>query len=462
MSEKPVIVWATRGGCADNDLRWDHGLPIWDFGSLEREYGDSDRRIPWNDVFCRYLDAVGSAPPSYSSARIYYELFDGLQVDDLITDCWLKLQVGGTEAPLAGDRYRISVYGRRHINGANLVTLHREYIDLPDIGSVGLDESWRYWRDSVVDVTDVDEHAVRCVVLKVESLSTADYAPANTDYTLGYADQVDMADPPPWGVRLLKSSIWASPLRRNVTPERVVEDIVSPYWSGDRFWCPDVSGIECDQLVFESIPFTRLDALQQVDSLLDWDYEATKTRFTYRKPTTLGAARDDELYPVSLADPRFGTTITMAMDECFNGVRIAYSNKNDRPKELIRWTESETLGDTKRAKVEEMPDAIRSKKQAGHAADLFLASHKEPPIAGAPTFVQSATVASGEDRDCLLMKPGELVIVNDAPRTYRRQEREISRVTLRPLEHKADVELGARSRRFEKWLARLDTKRSKE
>ena len=56
----------------------------------------------------------------------------------------------------------------------------------------------------------------------------------------------------------------------------------------------------------------------------------------------------------------------------------------------------------------------------------------------------------------------ELVIVNDAPRTYRRQEREISRVTLRPLEHTTDIELGAKSRRFEKWLARLDTKRSKE
>lgn len=409
-----------------------------------------------------YLDACGSDPPAYSSARIYYALFDGLLTDDRITDAVLKVQIGGTEAALAGTRYRMSIYARKHIDGDNLALLDRQYIDLPDIGSVGLDEAWRYWRIDTIDAANIDVDPVSCVVLKVEQLSTETYVEQNEDYVPGGADQYRLADPPQWGVRLLEASIYASPLRRNVTPEAVVEHIVSPYWSGDRFWCPDTSGVECDQLVFESIPFTRLDALQQVDTLVDWDYEATKDRFTYRKPTTLGAARDDELYPVSLADPRFGTSITMAVDECFNGVRIKYSNVNDRPKELIRWTESETLGDTQRAKVEEMPDAIRSKKNAEHAADLFLASHKEPPIAGAPTFVQSATVASGEDRDCLLMKPGELVIVNDAPRTYRRQEREISRVTLRPLEHKADVELGAKSRRFDKWLARLDTKRSKE
>jgi len=390
------------------------------------------------------------------SARCYVELFDGLASDDRITDALLKVEVGGYAAYSMGGSYDLVVLGRSRLNGADLVTLHTEPISLSVEPTEGVRSS--YWRTVTIDLEDIDADAVRCIVMKLRGEGTY-YGP---EPTREREDQTELSDIPAWGFKLKESTIWASSLRRNVTPERVVEDIVSPYWKGDRFWCPDVSGVECDQLVFESIPFTRLDALQQVDSLLDWDYEATKTRFTYRKPTTLGAARDDELYPVSLADPRFGTTITMAMDECFNGVRIAYSNKNERPKELIRWTESETLGDTQRAKVQEMPDQIRSKKQAGHAADLFLASHKEPPIAGAPTFVQSATVASGEDRDCLLMKPGELVIVNDAPRTYRRQEREISRVTLRPLEHKADVELGAKSRRFEKWLARLDTKRSKE
>lgn len=390
------------------------------------------------------------------SARCYVELFDGLASDDRITDALLKVEVGGYAAYSMGGSYDLVVLGRSRLNGADLVTLHTEPISLSVEPTEGVRSS--YWRTVTIDLEDIDADAVRCIVMKLRGEGTY-YGP---EPTREREDQTELSDIPAWGFKLKESTIWASSLRRNVTPERVVEDIVSPYWKGDRFWCPDVSGVECDQLVFETIPFTRLEALQQADGLIDWDYEATKDRFTYRKPTTLGAARDDELYPVSLADPRFGTTITMAMDECFNGVRITYSNKNERPKELIRWTESETLGDTQRAKVEEMPDAIRSKKQAGHAADLFLSSHKEPPIAGAPTFTQSATVASGEDRDCLLMQPTELVIVNDAPRTYRRQEREISRVTLRPLEHMADVELGARSRRFEKWLARLDTKRSKE
>lgn len=397
----------------------------------------------------------------YSSCRVYYELFDGLNVDDRITDLYMELQVGGTEAPLAGDRFQLSVYGRRHINGANLATLHQEYIDLPDIGSVGLDESWRYWRDVTIDVSDIDANPVRCVVVKVEALlaDLSDYEPLNEDYVPNYADQSSMADPPMWGVRITKASVWASSLRREVTPEAVVEDIVSPYWSGERFFCPDTSGVTCDQLVFESLPKNRLEALRDVDEMLDWDIEATEESFTYRKPTTLGEARDDELYVVSLADPHYSGRITPAMDECCNGARVNYTNKNERPRELIRHWDSETLGDLPKKRYFDMPEAIRSKAQAEKMLERIEASYAEPPIAGSADFKGTVPVASGEERDCLLMKPGELLQVQDAPRTFRRTEREISSVTLHPLTREAEVEMGAKSRKFEKVLARMATRR---
>jgi hypothetical protein len=412
---------------------------------------------PW----LRYLDACGLDAPVYSSARIYYHLFDGLPCDDRITDALLKLRVGGTEANLAGTRYRMSVYGRRGINTRNLSLLHREYIDLPDIGSVGLDQNWRYWRDVTVDEEDIDEHPVRCVVVKMEQMAKNTYVEQNAEYNAAGADQAGLADPPMWGMRLTEASIWASSLRREVTPEAVVEDIVSPYWSGDRFWCPDSSGVECDQVVFDSIPKSRLDALLEIDEMLDWDIEATRDRFTYRKPTTLGEARDDELYTVSLADPGYTGTITPAMDECCNGARIVYTTRTQTPKELVAHWDSEYLGDADKTRVFTLPESVRSRAQALACVPRLEASYAEPPIAGSATLVGSVPVASGEDRDVLLVRPGELLQVQDAPRTFRRTEREISSVVLQPMNRQADVELGAKSRRFEKWLKRVAARRPK-
>lgn len=441
----------------DGTLLFDRVLRhYWDVYANDWEHLVDDFDLPW----LRYLDACGSDPPAYSSARIYRELFDGLPVDDRITDWTARLQIGGLEAALAGDRFRVSCYGRRSINGANLVLLHREYINLPDIGSVGLDEAWRYWRYVDIDESGIDADPVRCIVIKVEALlADPSYTPQNTDYVPNWSDQSTTADPPMWGVRLLRSSIYASPLRRNVTPERVVEDIVSPYWPGERFFCPDVSGVTCDQLCFERLPMTRLEALQQVDEMLDWDYEATETSFTYRKPPTLGETADQDLYVVSLADPHYAGRITPATDECFNGGRINYTNVNERPKELVEHWESEHLGTEPKTGYWEMPEAIRSKKQAELMMARIKASYAEPPIAGSASFKGTVPVASGEERDCLLMKPGELLQVQDAPRTFRRTEREISSVTLHPLTREAEVEMGAKSRKFEKVLARIATRR---
>ncbi len=436
------------------------------FDKVLRHYWDmyaagyEDRVDEFDRPWLRYLDACGADPPAYSSARIYRELFDGLAVDDRITDWTARLQIGGLEAALAGDRFRVSCYGRRSVNGENLVTLHREYIDLPDIGSVGLDEAWRYWRYVNIDEENIDVNPVRCIVIKVEALlADPSYTPQNTDYVPNWSDQSTTADPPMWGVRLLRSSIYASPLRRDVTPERIVEDIVSPYWPGERFFCPDVSGVTCDQLCFENLPMDRLQAALQVDEMLDWDMEATEESFTYRKPPTLGETADEDLYVVSLADPHYAGKLTPAMDECCNGARINYTNRNERPKELVEHWESETLGTAVKTRYFEMPEAIRSKKQAQKMMRRVKASYAEPPIAGSASFKGTVPVASGEKRDCLLMQPGELLQVQDAPRTFRRTEREISRVTLHPLTREAEVEMDAKSRRIDKVLARIATRR---
>lgn len=386
--------------------------------------------------------------------RTYIELFNGLPVDDRITDAKIVIDVGGYAAYNYPESYHLVMVGRRSLNSDDLVTLAEEPISLPVEPDPG--DLRSHWRRVTFDVEHIDDDPVRCLVLlMVGGHSIVPSRPLGTYYEHDQAG----ASIPPWGFRIIRYNVWASDLRRNVTPERIVEDIVSPYWPGERFFCPDESGVTCDQLCFESLPMTRLDALLQVDEMLDWDMEATETSFTYRKPPTLGETADQDLYAVSLADPHYAGRITPATDECFNGGRINYTNRNERPKELVEHWESEYLGTEPKTGYWEMPEAIRSKKQAQKMMRRVKASYAEPPIAGSASFKGTVPVASGEKRDCLLMKPGELLQVQDAPRTFRRTEREISRVTLHPLTREAEVEMDAKSRRIDKVLARIATRR---
>jgi hypothetical protein len=346
--------------------------------------------------------------------------------------------------------FRFSLYGRERRDGPNIELLWRAYVESDPA----------LWSQIDVACGPANPH-VRCLVLKLEVLRNYLAPPDDPSVLYAYpaGDQESQVRPPPYGVRILASNVFCSDLGTYNTPERVVADIVKPYWSGEAFQGPDEPTFNIDELVFEDIPKTRLDAIQEIDALLDWDYEATRDSFTFKPPVTSADARDDELYCVSLADPRLAATITPAMDDCCNGVRALYNNVGGRPQEVLLWGVSETLGTRKKCKVLTLPDSIHSKKQARRAATLYLKAHLEPTIAGAPKFVDTVPVASGEDRDCLLMRPGELIEITDAPLAYRRTQREITSVTLHPLTHEAEVELGAKSRRFDKWLARLATRK---
>lgn len=394
-----------------------------------------------------YTDFEALESPG-SSCRAYYQLFGGLACDDRITDLDLRLIIGSHNwTYTAGWWY--SVYGRASLNGPDLVLLARGLGPLSG------------WTHLSLDIEHVDDHPVRCVVVKAEWAGDSPHTFETLHEPL-YQDQYDGSgdtmEAPPFCVRILKgTTVYASPLRRGVTIPGVVADIVKPWWPGEKFFCPDeaeAAEVEIDQLVFEETPKTRLDAFLEVDQMLDWDAEANKDSFTYKKPATIGSVRDDELYTPSLADPRFTGTITPSVDECWNGVRLQYTHANEVPAELILHGESEWLGDRPKCHVYPLPASIRSKAQAERIGARVLASGLEPPIAGAPHFAGTAPVASGEERDCLLMKPGELLQVTDAPRTFRRVEREISAVAIHPLTHTVDVELGPKSRKLEKFLAR--------
>lgn len=385
----------------------------------------------------------------YANARAYWHLFDGVEDEDRISDLYLRFKVGGLEAPLAGDRYQVSVYGREHINGANLVTLHTEAIDLPDIGTVGLDEAWRYWRTVEVSAHNIDVRVVRCIVLKVEALlaDVTGYEAQNADYVPAYADQSTIADPPPWGVRLVQYRIWASDLGTNVTPSRVVRDIVSPFWSGAAVHITP-SNLALRQLYYKTIPYDRRAALDDVNALMDWDYGVwDDEEFWY------GPASDDVL-TVRVDDPQVRVQLNADVHEVFNAARVLYTNRSSRPREVILHADAAAFPSPVVAQTIEAPEAVRTKAAAIRCGERFLRNHKKATVTGTVTLTGICAAGMGTWGDAMLVRPSKQLRLVGMPRRYVGPH-QITNVTLNPTEWSADVEFGVESRRFEVWLARM-------
>lgn len=379
---------------------------------------------------------------TYANARAYWQLFDGVAEDDRVTNLYLRIKIGGTEAPLAGDRYQVSVYGRTHINGENLVTLHQEYIDLPDIGEVGLDESWRYWRTVEVKKNDVDANEVRCVVCKVEALlEDPTYEKQNTDYVPHYADQSTTADPPPWGIRLEKFRINASDLRANVTLSRAITDIVS-------LRLPNASVHESKlvprQLAYTELPYSRRQALDDLNAMLDWDYYVWEADAFEMGPTA------ETTLVVDPTDPRVRISVQSDVHEVYNAVRVCYGNRRGRPAEVVVHAKGSDIPSPVKSQTVNTPDAIRTKSAAIRCGERFLRNHKKATTTGTVTLT-----GIGPWGDSMLVRPVGYVRLAGLPRPFGGPHK-ITHVRLNPTSWSTQLEFGVASRRFEMWLRRLE------
>ena len=379
----------------------------------------------------------------YSNARVYWHLFDGVQDEDRITDLFLRIMVGGLEAPLAGDAFQVSVYGRNHINGANLVTLHRENIDLPNIGSVGLDESWRYWRTVEISEHGIDAHNVKCIVLKVEALLADAPATQNTDYTPHYADQSTEADPPPWGVRIVRARINATDLGTNVTPPRVVRDIVSPYWTGSEVHITK-SSLALRQLAYDQIPYSRREALDDVNALMDWDYGIWDDEEFWYGPAS------DDVVTIDATDPRVTLALNADVHEVFNACRVKYTNRNGRAREVILHADGSDIKTPVKAQTVEAPESVKTKHGAIRCGQRFLRNHKRATVTGTATLYGMSDVWG----DAMLIRPQGKLRIKGVPKPFSGPHK-ITRVQLDPTQWAATLDFGVESRRFDVWLKRV-------
>lgn len=374
-------------------------------------------------------------PPAAQNARVYWELFGGVGVHsgyELMYVRWvdITMDIGGYYAH-EYPYYQVSVYGRWELDGEN-----KELIDRFDIDAPGGTD---YWQEKRI-LKELSEQWIRCIVVKVERKEGSFSAPTASPPEKGYNDQYDTADPPPWGIRIKETHIYATLLERDVRPDLVIEHMLDQpgftYSGPEATWMPS-------QLDFNTVPNDRQSAIDEVNGMLGWNYHCWDgTEFVFSEPAS-GTA-----WEIAADDPRTTWSITENVDEVYSAVRVCYGNKRGKPREVYAYGDESVLG-FRRSDVITAPDSIKGEAAAVRFGERYLRSHEKKQIAGTLKI-------EGDDGVCdaLLIRPGDTITMTGDAKflsgTY-----EVTQVTLNPLDWSAQVQFGTNSKRFDIWLARL-------
>jgi hypothetical protein len=377
---------------------------------------------------------------TYQNARVYWELYGGIPPvgwEQQVQAFDMVLRVGGRRAH-AYPYFDFALYGRANVNSPNLITFHRETVEVPEN---------THWRTVTISKT-VTHPDVRCLVLKVEAnqqdISDAE-DPVGTQ--LHYEDQYDSADDPPWGVRVKSVATYCSTLGRNVAAHRVLRHILEgagfSYAGPSADWQPD-------QLAFSEIPKDRWEALDDINGMLGWDYfcwEGKEVEFSV--PGT-----GDEV-ALAADDPRTSWRIEENLDEVYNAVRVQFTNAKGKPREVVVEATGSDIPIV-RADVLTAPDSVKSKVGATNFGARYLRDHCKVQASGSVSV--TGFNPTTDTVDPMTIRPGNLLSMSAGASGSAHGiggTQEVTRVTLRPLDWTAEVQFGANSKRFDAWLARL-------
>jgi hypothetical protein len=281
------------------------------------------------------------------------------------------------------------------------------------------------------------------VVVKIEEIDPNwTYSPLYHGKT--YDDQDSLADDPAWGMRIKRYAIYASDLKADVRIHRVIGDILSPWWSGGKASIQTVS-YEPDQLAYTSIPYTRREALDDINSMFDYDYGV------WAGDVFHWGAASAAVTVISATNPQVRLSLRSGVSDSFNACRIAYTNRRGKRREVIQHIASGIP--TVKAKTIEAPESIRTKSAALRLADKFLRNHHDAIVTGSATLMG----AHGEWGDAMLMQPDHYLRIRGVPRMFAGPHK-ITSVQLDPVAWEATLEFGLQSTRFERWLRRLESK----
>jgi len=372
------------------------------------------------------------------NARVYYEMYGGIPPEatsQYVHVADLLLDIGGWAAADRGEDFQLSVYGRAKLGGANLVTLLQRKVSRP-AGNA----KWK----RVHVVKRNSDSRIQCVVARLELIADSFTAPDSTGLTFHYDDQYDTADAPPWGVRIKRANLYCTSLHGDVRPHRILWHILDG--GGFEYDGPTASW-EPDQMAFVDLPKDRWEALDEINGMLGWNYHCWDGQ-----TVTFSLPKSGTVHQVDARDPRSTWNVTESLDETYNAVRVLYQNAKGKPREVVIYGDTSAIGIV-RADTLQAPDSIKSLKAATRFGNRYLRAHEKRQVSGTLSLV-GYDPDNPVEPDPLLIKPGD-VIEMTGPASFLSGEHEVTRVTLRPLEHAADVEFGTNSKRFDTWLARL-------
>ena len=374
------------------------------------------------------------------NARFYWEMYGGLPIDNPHMNAHVvgldaTILIGGHRAKAGYLYYQLSVYARATLEGDNLAVLYRRIVDT---------EPGEMWRAVRVNVprSGVDMPiTTRCIVVKLESTAPTHATPAADVSTKIYADQVGKADPPPWGIHMVKAKVWGCEnVMRNTRPSSIMGDIV-----GGRGFDVDMPAdtFLLNQFSLTDIPNDRWQSLDALNAVLGYDYFCWDGHLIEFAPPGSGTER-----VLAADDPSTSWSYEQNINEVFNAVRVQWNDKTTRPRETVVTADSAVLGDLDRADVVQAPESCKSEKEARKIAKWYLRDHTPMGTEGSVTVVGN----QGHD-DALLLRPGDMIRMT-GPRSIAGRQK-ATRVTLHLTEWSAEVQFGVNSKRFDVWLARL-------
>lgn len=365
-----------------------------------------------------------------SAARVYYELFDGVQVaGQEIRGLFLRIATGGQKAESWYDYWRYSVYGRTSLRAVGTQKLLRRawvrrYGPFNEYGyPEGMWPLWD-WRSVYIPIAKTDH--IRCIVVKLECMQNH----STSGGVQGWDENGSYGGSAPFAVVIKAATIYASDLLRNITAPRVLKHIASTEYP-DATSASDAT--QYDQLAFTEIPADRWDAIDDVVAMNGWSYHVWDG-------DKLSFVNPDSAAKLSVPKDHAGVSYEHGPDEseAFNAVRVQYTNKNGRTREVILHGKLKLGGDVV-ADTVIAPDSVKSKAGALRVARRWLKARGKVPNVG-----DINVTGTGPWGDALKLRPGVDI-----------GKSRITHVTLNPLEWKATLQFGVNVDSYEAWLARL-------
>ncbi len=388
---------------------------------------------------------IEDAPGPGDSCRAYYELAGGAPVDEVVRLVELDVETGGWFVP-DEPWFRLAVYSRETLDGPNLECLMSQLLLGP-----GPDPEQTFTRIPYLSLYPRHDMPVRCIVAKFEYVANVAGVFVDDSWLIAhphaYDDQAGNQYPP-FGARIRAARVFAQlPARYSngrgvVRPVDAIRDIVSPVFSTVNGL--GSVGLEVDQLDFRDIPKARLDALDDVDALLGYDY------WSYEDDVLDFQAPDGgDVVKLPINDQRVSMHLSENIDQTFGAVRVKWTDRHGHPRETIANKDSATLGELDKADCIDAPYSVKSAKSATRLGLVYLRDHVGPTVSDAVT-VKGIIPGFG---DALLCRPGMRVKLVGASGISKALK--VTRVTLHPLDWSADLQFDVSPWRFDRLLARL-------